>query len=163
DDVGLYDATDLAALYVTDGPRLRAVTAGVAPITDDRPRLEFSAPTAYFHQEGLGRASLAWVAARLDPDPGPVAVDAPLRFAPRAALLGAQLALLAGDPAAELDGYLQAFALAAEVRGTRAALSAIARERLTVGDRRSAERIAATLGGTAEGDQLASLLAGSPR
>ena len=44
--VGLDDPADLAVLYVADGAALRAATADVPSITDDRPRLEFSAPAA---------------------------------------------------------------------------------------------------------------------
>jgi spermidine synthase len=141
-DAGLDDPRDLAVLYVTDGARLRAVTAGVAPITDDRPRLEFSAPAAYFHQQGLGWAALAWVAARLDPAPAPIADDLPATFALRAALLRAQLALLAGDGPAELSAYVEALRLAPEVRAVRAALIAIARARVAAGDRTTAGLIA---------------------
>src|SRR5262249_25794361 len=71
--VGLNDPDDLGMLYVTDGDRLRTVVRDVPWITDDRPRIEFSAPRGYFHQEGLGGEALVWVAARLDPAPAPIA------------------------------------------------------------------------------------------
>jgi spermidine synthase len=145
--VGLTDPSDLALLYVTDGAHLRAATAGVALVTDDRPRLEFSAPAAYFHQGSLGRAALAWIAARLDPGPGPVGgahAGAPLR----AALLGAELALLAGDRPAELAAYLDALALAPEASAVRRALVAIAGERRAAGDARTATLIDARLRAT---------------
>jgi spermidine synthase len=140
---GLDDPADLAVLYVTDDRHLRAVTADVAPITDDRPRLEFTAPAAYFHQADLGRAALAWVAARLDRDP-------PGTFALRAALLHAQLALLAGDRPAELGAYLQAFTVAPGVPAVRAALAAIAREREAAGDTTTAHRLTEILRTTPE-------------
>ena len=154
---GLADPRDLDVLYVSDGARLRTATAGVALITDDRPRLEFTAPAAFFHQEGLARAALAWVAARLDPRPAPIGGAS---FALRAALLRAQLALLAGDGAGELGAYLDAFALGPEVPAVRAALAAIARERLAAGDRPLARRIANTLRGTPEGAALATAVGG---
>src|SRR5262249_37868503 len=55
----LDDLHDLAALYVTTrgAPGLAATLdrtlATVPAMTDDRPRLEFSAPSAYFHQQGV--------------------------------------------------------------------------------------------------------------
>ena len=110
--VGLEDADDLAVLYVTDGAHLRAATLDVPPITDDDPRIEFSAPRGYFHQERLAPASLAWIAARLDPDPAPIVGARPASFRLRADLLVAQLALLAGDGPAELQAYLDALAAA---------------------------------------------------
>ncbi len=154
---GLADPRDLDVLYVSDGARLRTATTGIALITDDRPRLEFTAPAAFFHQEGLARAALAWVAARLDPRPAPIGGAS---FALRAALLHAQLALLAGDGAGELDAYLDAFALGHEVPAVRAALAAIARERLAAGDRPLARRIADALRGTPEGAALATAVGG---
>ena len=142
---------------MSDGARLRTATTGIALITDDRPRLEFTAPAAFFHQEGLARAALAWVAARLDPRPAPIGGAS---FALRAALLHAQLALLAGDGAGELGAYLDAFALGPEVPAVRAALAAIARERLAAGDRPLARRIADALRGTPEGAALATAVGG---
>jgi spermidine synthase len=160
----LDDPGDLAVLYVTDGDRLRAVTAGVPPITDDRPRLELSAPAAYFHQAGLGRAALAWVAARLDPGPAPVDGDPPATFAVRAALLEAAVARAGGDRPGELGAYLRAFAAAPGVRAVRVALASIAGERLAAGDPTTARRIAGVLGDTPEGAALARrLAAGRPR
>ena len=106
--VGLDDPDGVPLLYVTDGVHLRAATRDVPPITDDRPTIEFSAPRAYYHQEGLGAAALAWIAARLDPAPAPVTGAAPASFAVRADLLRAQLALLAGDGPGELRAYLDA-------------------------------------------------------
>jgi hypothetical protein len=123
---GLDTPGDLAALYVTDGPRLRSVTRDVPLITDDHPRLEFTAPAAYFHQEGLAAAALAWVAARLDPNPAPIAGAELAPFALRAELLRAQLALLSGDRPGELRAYLTALAIAPELRTVRAAVAALA-------------------------------------
>jgi spermidine synthase len=141
--VGLDDPSDLGVLYVTDGRRLAPVVADVAPITDDRPRIEFTAPAAYFHQEGLARAALAWVAARLDPAPAPIAN---VTFALRATLLRAQLALLDGDRPAELAAYLDALAMAPDVPTVRRALTSIAEERRAAGDRITADRIMERLG-----------------
>jgi spermidine synthase len=132
--VGLDDPDGIPLLYVTDGVHLRAATRDVPPITDDRPTIEFSAPRAYYHQEGLGAAALAWIAARLDPAPAPVTGAAPASFAVRANLLRAQLALLAGDGPGELHAYLDALALAPAARPVREALSAIAEERRRAGD-----------------------------
>lgn len=154
---GLDDPDDVAILYVTDGRRLAPALAGVAPITDDRPRLEFTAPAAYFHQQDLGRAALAWVAARLDPAP---ADGTP--FALRATLLEAQLALLAGDGPAELRAYLAAREIAPGVRAVRVALASIGTERLAAGDRRIALLVADALRDTREGDALGRALA-APR
>jgi spermidine synthase len=155
--VGLDDPDDVAILYVTDGRRLAPALAGVAPITDDRPRLEFTAPAAYFHQQDLGRAALAWVAARLDPTP---ADGTP--FALRATLLQAQLALLAGDGPAELRAYLAAREIAPGVRAVRVALASIGTERLAAGDRRIALLVADALHDTREGEALGRALA-APR
>src|SRR6185369_9466252 len=47
---GLDDLDDIAALYVSDERHLAPALSGIAPMTDDRPRLEFTAPAAYFHQ-----------------------------------------------------------------------------------------------------------------
>lgn len=134
---GFVDPRDLAVLYVADGRALRTVTAGVAPITDDRPRLEFSAPAAYFHQQDLARQATAWVAARLDPGDGPIR-GAPAPFALRRALVTAQLALLAGDRPAELAAYAEALHLAPDLPAVREALTAIAAERRAAGDARTA-------------------------
>jgi spermidine synthase len=139
--VGLDDAADLGLLYVTDGPHLRAAVQGVPPITDDRPRIEFSAPRAYYEQEGLGRAALAWLTARLDPAPAPVAGAPPAPFALRAQLLRAQLALLAGDRPLELRAYLDALALAPHSTTVGTALAAIADERRRAGDEGTAAAI----------------------
>jgi spermidine synthase len=155
---GLDSSLDLAALYVTDGAHLRAATAGVAPITDDRPRLEFTAPAAYFHQEGLGRAALAWAAARLDPEP--VAWDPRATFALRRALLAAEIALLDGDGPGELKAYLEALTIAPDVPSVRRALVAIGRDRLAVGDRGTAGVIADALRQLAPASPEAGLLAG---
>jgi spermidine synthase len=143
--VGLDDPEDLGLLYVTDSSHLRAVTHGVVPITDDRPGIEFSAPAAYFHQEGLGRAGLAWVAARLDPAPAPVAGARPAPFPLRAQLLRAQLALLAGDGPEELRAYLDALALAPESSAVRTALAAIAAARRQTGDVETADAVGRAL------------------
>jgi spermidine synthase len=154
---GLDSSLDLASLYVTDASHLRAATAGTAPITDDRPRLEFTAPAAYFHQEGLGRAALGWVAARLDPTP--VAWEPRATFALRRALLGAELALLDGDGPGELKAYLEAFTIAPETPGVRRALVAIGRDRLAAGDRGTARVIGDALRQLAPDSREAGLLA----
>ena len=75
-------------------------------------------------------------------------------------MLRAQLALVAGDGAGELGAYLDAFALGREVPAVRAALAAIARERLAAGDRPLARRIADALRGTPEGAALATAVGG---
>jgi spermidine synthase len=155
-DVGLDQASDLGILYVTNEARLATAVAGVPPITDDRPRLEFTAPAAYFHQHGLGQAALGWIAARLDPAPGPL-THAPARL--RVHLLGAALALLANDGPAELGAYLDALADAPEVRAVRQALVAIGRERLDAGDPTTARRIAEALRTRAAGTVEAATLA----
>jgi spermidine synthase len=131
--VGLDDAGNLAVLYVAGGQNLRAATAASLPITDDRPRLEFSAPAAYFRQQDLSLRALSWVAARLDPGRGPIdGVDAPAPV--RGALLAAQLALLADDRPAELAAYARALSLAPGIAAIRQAMVAIARERQGAGD-----------------------------
>ncbi len=147
--VGFYDPDDLGVLYVTDGAHLRAATAGVAPITDDRPRLEFTAPAAYFAPDAHRRgAALAWVAARLDPRPAPLdGEDAP-GFPLRATLLRAQLALLAGDGPDELAAYLDAFALEPRLATVRNTLTAIAAERAAAGDLTVAARVTDLVAGT---------------
>ena len=156
--VGLDDPGDLATLYVTDAAHLRAATADVETITDDRPRIEFTAPAAYFHQRRLARAALAWTMARLDPRPGPVrGAEAP--FTLRATLLAAGLALLDGDRPQELAGYLDALARAPGMRAVRAALVAIARERRAAGDDVTAARIAGELVRLAPGTPEAAALA----
>jgi spermidine synthase len=143
--VGLDDPDDVGVLYVTDGDHLRAVVRDVPWITDDRPRIEFSAPRAYFHQERLGRDALAWVAARLDPAPAPVASARPATFGLRADLLRAQLALLAGDGPAELRAYLDALGAEPGSATVRTALAAIAAERRRVGDIATADGITRAL------------------
>src|SRR5262249_57911784 len=140
--VGLEDPDDLGLLYVTDGDHLRAAVRDVPPITDDRPRIEFSAPRAYYHQEGLGRAALAWAAARLDPAPAPVAGARPASFEARADLLRAQLALLGGDRPLELRAYLDVLARSPGSSTVAAALAAIAAERRHAGDAGTADAIA---------------------
>ncbi len=144
-DVGLDDPDDLGVLYVTDGDHLRTVVRDVPWITDDRPGIEFSAPRGYFHQEGLGRDALAWVAARLDPAPAPIAGARPATFGMRASLLRAQLALLAGDGPAELRAYLDALAAAPASPTVRTALAAIASERRRAGDTATADGITRAL------------------
>jgi spermidine synthase len=140
--VGMDDPEDLGPLYVSDGAHLRAAVRGVEPITDDNPRIEFSSPRAYYHQEGLGRAALAWVSARLDPAPAPVAAARPASFDLRADLLRAQLALLAGDGPLELRAYLDALARAPASSTVAAALATIAAERRRAGDQATADGIA---------------------
>jgi spermidine synthase len=153
----LGEPLDVGVLYVTDGARLRTATAGVAPITDDRPRLEFTAPAAYFHQEDLGRAALAWVGARLDPRPAPVPGGA-ADFALRATLLQAALALAGGDRRAEAEAWLAALARAPDARVAQRAVAAIARERLAAGDRGAAVALAARLGDAPEAAALRAAL-----
>jgi hypothetical protein len=150
--VGLDDPGDLAVLYVADGAALRTATAGVPSITDDWPRLEFSAPAAYFRQQDLSLHALAWVAGRLDPGSAPIdGVDAPASV--RGALLAAQLALLADDPPAELAAYGRALSLAPQIPAIRQAMVAIARERQTAGDDSTVRLI---------GDALARFAPGTP-
>jgi spermidine synthase len=158
--VGLDAPADLAVLYVADGAVLRAVTAGVPPITDDRPRLEFSAPAAYFRQQDLPLRALAWVAARLDPGPAPIAgADAPAPV--RGALLAAQLALLADDRPAELSAYGRALALAPHIPVIRQTMVAIARERQAAGDAATARLIGEALARFAPGTPEALALGGN--
>jgi spermidine synthase len=149
--VGLDDPDDLGLLYVTDGVHLRAAVRDVEPITDDRPRIEFSAPRAYYAQEGLGRAGLAWVAARLDPAPAPVAGPQSATFELRATLLRAELALLDGDRPLELRAYLDALGRAPTSPTVLAALGAIAAERRRAGDVGTADAIARAVSATHAG------------
>ena len=168
-DAGLARATaasastipaSLAVLYVADGQALRTATAGVPPITDDRPRLEFSAPAAYFHQQDLSRQALAWVAARLDPGPAPIAgADVPASV--RAALLAAQLALLDDDRPAELAAYTRALSLAPQIPIIRQAMVAIARERQAAGDDATVRLIGEALARFAPGTPEAMAFAGN--
>jgi hypothetical protein len=113
-------------------------------ITDDRPRLEFTAPAAYFHQEGLAAAALAWIR---DLEPAAPPLDAVHEATPRvrATLLGAQLALLEGNGPAELQAYLEVLPDASTLRTVRAALAALGHERLGAGDRETARRVALEL------------------
>ena len=154
----LDDPGDLALLYVASDAQLRAATREVPPITDDRPRLEFTAPAAYFHQERVARESLAWVEARLDPGPSPVAgALAPAVL--RKLLLDAQTALLAGDGPGELRSYLDAFTLAPGARVVRQAVAAIGRDRLIAGDTGMARALAGRLAALAPGSREATWLA----
>jgi len=143
--VGLDEPVDLAVLYVADGEHLRLATRDVVPITDDRPRLAFSAPGTHFGGLDPSAASLAWVAARLDPGPAPIAGAPAVPFAARASLLAAQLSLLAGDGPGELGELLAALEAAPHVRATRQALDAIARARRQAGDPRTAAFIGEAL------------------
>ena len=144
---GLDEIRDLDALYVTrrNAPgsiaTLDQTLATVPIMTDDRPRLEFSAPAAFFHQEGLARDALAWVAARLDPGMGTSGLSGSVRQL----LAEAQIALLDGRRPAELEAYLKALALAPELRLVRRVLVSIVRERLEAGDRATASAIAERL------------------
>ncbi len=141
---GLDDPSDLAVLYVGSQAELLAATRAAPLISDDRPRLEFTAPLAYFRQQHLGRDTLAWIAALDDPAPAPVAgTDVPRTL--RRTLIDAQQALLGGDGAAELRDYLDALAVAPAIRPARSALVAIAAARLRAGDRSTAETIVAAL------------------
>jgi spermidine synthase len=154
---GLDDPADLAALYVTEGRMLRTATAGVPLITDDRPRIAFSAPAAFFRQQDLARDALAWVAARLDPAPAPI-LGAQVTFQLRSTLLRAQLALLAGDRPGELAAYAEALRIAPEVRSVRRAMVAIAGERRAAGDDETARLVAQLLVRLAPGTPEASAL-----
>jgi spermidine synthase len=149
--VGLDDPDDVGLLYVTDGAHLRDATRDVAPITDDLPGIEFSAPRGYFHQERLGPAALAWVAARLDPGPAPVRGARPAPFALRSNMLQAQLALVTDAGPAELRGYLDALALVPESHAVRQALAGIAAERRRAGDPATAEAISDAVSRAASG------------
>ncbi|HXJ35144.1 MAG TPA: fused MFS/spermidine synthase [Candidatus Eisenbacteria bacterium] len=144
-EVGLVGPRDLAVLYVTDGRRLATATADALPISDDRPRLDLTAPAAYFRQHELAREDLAWVAARLDPGPGPIA-GASASAELRALLLTAQMALLAGRPQDETTAYLRAYAIAPGLPTVDMALRAIASSRRAAGDRATASLIERTLG-----------------
>lgn len=55
---GIHDACELAALQVADDPALRAFAGGVAPMTDDRPVLEFRAPLSFL--AGYSVDALRW-------------------------------------------------------------------------------------------------------
>lgn len=154
----LDDPGDLALLYVAGDAQLRAATRQVAPITDDRPRLEFTAPAAYFHQERLARESLAWVRARLDPGSSPVS-GVPGTAPVRKLLLDAQTALLSGDGPGELRAYLDALTIAPEARVVRQAIAAIGHDRLTAGDTALARALAERLTAVAPGSREATWLA----
>ena len=139
-EVGLVAPEDLAVLWVADETGLRPAVAGAALVTDDRPAIERTAPAAYFHQERLAPAALAWVDGVLAPGDGPVA-GAPAPLALRRALLDAQRALLAGDGPGELRAYLAAHAIAPGLPTVRFALAALARERRAAGDPATARAI----------------------
>src|SRR5207253_4309844 len=121
--VGLDDPRDLALLYVTGGARLRAATAGAPILHDDRPLLEFSAPSAYFHQPGLARRSVDWLLGLVADTPAAPASGVVSSEA-RASLMAAQAALLRNDGPAELARYLEVLAREPDVPGPRRALSA---------------------------------------
>ncbi len=164
---GLDDMRDLSALYVTrrNAPGTTATldqTLATVPVmTDDRPRLEFSAPAAYFHQEGLAREALGWVTARLDPGSDTSGLSGSVRQL----LAEAQMALIDGRRPAELEAYLKALALLPELRVVRRVLVSIVRERLQAGDRATAlataERLGALAGTTREA-QTAREVVGPP-
>jgi spermidine synthase len=162
---GLDEPDDVAVLYVTDGERLRAATRDVQVITDDRPGLEFSAPESYFRQPALAREALAWVTTLVAPGPAPVAAAAAGAADVRRALRAAQLALVSGQRARELESYLQALALAPQTPAVRRALLAIARERARAGDRETSLAIASAVRRAAphsvEAAQLATLTGSS--
>ena len=143
-EVGLVEPGDLAALWVADGETLRRATATARLVTDDRPTIELTAPAAYFQQERLAPAALAWLARLLAAGDGPIA-NAPAPRALRRALLAAQQALVAGDGPGELRAYLDAFATAPALPTVRFALTAIARERRASGDTTTAQRIESLL------------------
>jgi spermidine synthase len=137
---GLVDPWDLGILYVTDGRHLATATADAPRITDDRPLLDLSAPRGFFHQGTLRAASLAWVAARLDPANPPIdGVTVPVSL--RAVLLNAQLALLAGRPDDELKAYLEAQTIAPGIPSIEQALRAMAAARRRSGDGATAAAI----------------------
>lgn len=144
--VGLDDAAELAALYVADERTLGRVVA--APITDDRPSIEFTAPAAYFHQAPLASAGVEWLAAHVDDGDGPIA-GAPAPAALRRLLLAAQQALVTADGPGELRAYLTALTLAPHLRTTRRALELIAAGRHAAGDAGTAAVIADALRVTA--------------
>src|SRR6185503_8133345 len=162
---GLDDMRDLSALYVTRRNALGTTAtldqtlATVPVMTDDRPRLEFSAPAAYFHQEGLAREALGWVTARLDPGSDTSGVSGPVRKL----LADAQMALIDGRRPAELEAYLKALALVPELRVVRRVLVSIVRERLQAGDRATAlaiaERLHAMAGTTREAQMAREVVA----
>jgi spermidine synthase len=157
---GFVEPGDLAALYVGDERQLAAAVEGAPIITDDRPALEFSAPAAYFRQPALAGEALAWIAGSLDPGPAPIAAAPPAPRELRLALIEAQRALLAGDRPRELARYLDALAIAPEVRASRQALYGIARERLAAGDLPTARAIAAELARAAPESEEARRAAG---
>jgi spermidine synthase len=142
--VGLDDAADLPALRVAGDAQLRRATAAAAPISDDHPLLEFTAPRAYFHQPGLAIASLEWMSMLLDDAAAHAGSDAARRD-----LLGAQLALLRGDGPGELRAYLAALQAEPDLPAARRALLAIERSRLAVGDTGTASAIAERIAGSA--------------
>ncbi len=57
-EAGVGDALDLAALQVADDAALRAFAAGVEPMTEDRPVLEFRAPKSFL--AGYSTGALRW-------------------------------------------------------------------------------------------------------
>ena len=144
---GLDDPLDLAVLYVASEAQLAPPVADVAPMTDDRPVIEFDAAAAYFEHEALPRAALQWLAARLAPGDG-VIRGAPASFPLRAELAQAQLALLDGNGRAELGAYLEALRLAPGASAVRQPLSAIAGRLRAAGDSDTADRIVRALAGS---------------
>jgi spermidine synthase len=59
-EVGVHSGVELAALEVADDAALRAWIAGVAPMRDDLPSVEFRAPLSYLH--GYADEVLRWCA-----------------------------------------------------------------------------------------------------
>ncbi len=64
-EAGIHSRGELAALSIAEDAELRARSAGTRPMTEDRPRLEFSAPRAYLG--GYSVEVLAWAAASPPP------------------------------------------------------------------------------------------------
>jgi len=141
---GIDGPLDLAVLYVGSEQQLAPPVADVAPMTDDRPVIEFDAAAAYFDHDRLPRAALQWLAARLAPDDGPIA-GAPASFALRAKLAEAQLALFDADGQAELRAYLDALPMAPQASAVRQPLTAIAARLRAAGDDRGADLVADAL------------------
>ncbi|MEO0649805.1 MAG: hypothetical protein AAFZ65_03900 [Planctomycetota bacterium] len=62
--LGIDGASDLIALLVADDAALRAFAGDAAPMREDRPRLEFSAPKSFL--AGYSEEALRWAGAALD-------------------------------------------------------------------------------------------------
>jgi spermidine synthase len=64
-EAGVHGEDELAALFVAGDEELRALVAGVPPMREDHPRLEFHAPLAYL--AGYSVDVLAWAAESTPP------------------------------------------------------------------------------------------------